>query len=230
VDKRELDFLTDFLVNSDAIEGIENDCDKVRNDLEMAVSGDRNFLKGHAGALIMLRNLADDDSESELNVGLIKLVQLMIVREQPEKGERELSAHQIGEWRDREVVLVRTNSHGEILSRRDVGAKPEDIHLKMKILIGDVNNKLWRPDKRTSVRGDIRFVAQFHWRYERIHPFADGNGRSGRALVYFLYRLLCMKPFVFTNVNKHQDYYPCFVQNNSELMEEYFLNRFSAVK
>lgn len=37
----------------------------------------------------------------------------------------------------------------------------------------------------TSFKGDdfIRDLAEFHIRYERIHPFGDGNGRTGRILL-----------------------------------------------
>lgn len=48
-------------------------------------------------------------------------------------------------------------------------------------------------------------IIDFHVRFERIHPFADGNGRTGRLLMF----KECLKhnivPFVLKDV--HRDFY-----------------------
>lgn len=218
----EIDFLTNFLVESDAIEGIDNDFNQVRKEFERDVYEPSPFI-GHIGAIRMLKkmairgNLLDEDT--------IKRVQQLIVEEQVQKGERQLPSDQIGQWRKHEVWIVRCNSHGEVLSHKPIGAKHEEIPEKISELINGVVEWQKFGEGRETEEEIIRFIAQFHYKYERIHPFADGNGRSGRALVYFLYKYWHLTPFVFTNADKHISYYPCFAQGNPQAMEKYFLNR-----
>ena len=227
MDRRELEFLVNFLINSDAIEGIDNDRHQVAESFILAESGVGEHGKGHAGAIMLLRNWADKGSEFQLDEGLVKLIQLLIVREQPQKGQHELPLHQQGSWRNKDILLVRQNSHGEILSRFPIGCKFQEIPDKMERLLQRANDRLTRRDKKCADEHDVRFIAGFHWEYERIHPFMDGNGRSGRALVYFMYRRLGVEPFVFDNIGKGENYYPCFVKNDPCCMEQYFIKHSS---
>ena len=227
--KSELDFLTCFLVESDAIEGIDNDSSVVRKQFINSEIGIPGSLTGHAGALMLLRKRANVGSHL-LDEGLVKLVQLFIVQEQSQKGERELPINQRGQWRKHDVVLARRNSQGEILSRRSIGADYNDVPARMSELLKGVAE--WQTSKmhKTTAEEIVRFIARFHYNYERIHPFADGNGRSGRALVYFLYKYSHLEPFVFTHTDRHLNYYPCLAKEDSELMEQYFFDRSLATK
>lgn len=50
---------------------------------------------------------------------------------------------------------------------------------------------------------------EMHIRFEHIHPFVDGNGRTGRMLMWWHEIKLGKKPTIILNKNK-QDYYEWF--------------------
>jgi hypothetical protein len=49
-----------------------------------------------------------------------------------------------------------------------------------------------------------------HIKFETVHPFVDGNGRTGRMLMWWQELHEGALPTLFENEHKWQDYYPLF--------------------
>lgn len=57
-------------------------------------------------------------------------------------------------------------------------------------------------------------VAHFHVDFERIHPFVDGNGRTGRVLMNWQLMKLELPPVIIRSETKFKDYYPFLAETN----------------
>lgn len=71
------------------------------------------------------------------------------------------------------------------------------IPVLMKELVKDINKK--RKD-------NIKHVSQIHSRFEKIHPFSDGNGRIGRILIHAMLLRKKLAPAVIKQ-RKKRSYY-----------------------
>lgn len=49
-----------------------------------------------------------------------------------------------------------------------------------------------------------------HLRFEKVHPFVDGNGRTGRMLMWWMEIKNGQKPTLFLNSEKYEKYYTLF--------------------
>ena len=69
--------------------------------------------------------------------------------------------------------------HDYVTGKEEIGAPPEDVQEEMAELLTEL--------KEVSDKDAFIAAAYFHAKFENIHPFADGNGRTGRlAMNYFL--------------------------------------------
>ena len=68
-------------------------------------------------------------------------------------------------------------------------AQPKEVHRQMKSLLAEYNAKK-----------QIKFddLLDFHVRFERVHPFQDGNGRVGRLLLFWQCLQTNIVPFIIT--------------------------------
>ena len=69
-------------------------------------------------------------------------------------------------------------------------AQPEEVHKKMKTLLATYHaiQKIQFDD-----------ILDFHVRFERIHPFQDGNGRVGRLIMFWQCLQSNIVPFIITD-------------------------------
>ncbi len=88
--------------------------------------------------------------------------------------------------------------HDYITGKNEIGASPEDVPGEVSELLSELKDI---PSEKILIA-----AAYFHAKFENIHPFADGNGRTGRLLMnYFL--LTHDHPPVIIHEEDRKDYY-----------------------
>ncbi|MFG6336476.1 MAG: Fic family protein [Lachnospiraceae bacterium] len=88
--------------------------------------------------------------------------------------------------------------HDYVTGKEEIGAAPEDVAEEMEELLAEL----------TEISNDkaLTAAAYFHAKFENIHPFADGNGRTGRlAMNYFL--IMHEHPPIIIHEDDRKDYY-----------------------
>src|SRR3989338_2597945 len=206
-DAETINLLTIFIVESNLIEGIKVDPVLIRNEL---MSGEKS---GHAGAMLFLQKLAKNKKHI-LTEADVKKVQELITKEQGEKGlDRPLKSKWVGEYRDIGVMVG-----GKICPHYS------QVPSLMKNLILQIQEwqKRWEIFEKIE---NIAFLDDSHLDFEKIHPFADGNGRTGRALILYLMLYMDIKPFIFTNYDKFLCYYPPLQKEDKKIMRQYFYQK-----
>lgn len=103
------------------------------------------------------------------------------------------------------------------------------VHTEIPELIGDIENFVH--NDRICVP-DLIKIALIHYQFETIHPFLDGNGRTGRLLItlYLVSKGLLKRPILYLSdyLERHRNtYYSCIMaarqQNDLKSWIKFFL-------
>ncbi len=155
------EFLIDFTYNSNAIEGNTLTLKETAMVLE-GITIDQKPLKdhletvGHRDAYMYVQDIAKQ--EIALSESVIKNIHSLVLMNRPEDK---------GVYRR---IPVR------IMGAYTEPVQPYLIEAKITELLGE-------NEKRKQTMSVIERVARFHLDFEGIHPFIDGNGRTGRLIL-----------------------------------------------
>lgn len=94
-------------------------------------------------------------------------------------------------------------------------ASPEETPAMMNDLMN------WYAEKRTNETiNPILFAAEFHYKFIRIHPFDDGNGRLARLLMNFILMQFGYPPAIIRTEDK-ENYYAALEQADAGILEPF---------
>ena len=101
--------------------------------------------------------------------------------------------------------------HDFVTGKEEVGAPPEDVSEEMAELLDEIQDV---PDEKI-----LTAAAYFHAKIENIHPFADGNGRTGRLAMNYLLVLHGHPPIVIHEEDRNEYYDALEAWDKSQLLE-----------
>ena len=181
------EFMIEFTYNSNAIEGNTLSLKETAMALE-GMTIDKKPLKdhleavGHRDAFLYVQDIAKKDMP--LTESVIKNIHALVLMNRPEDK---------GVYRRIPV---------KIMGAYTEPVQPYLIEPKMAELLTADN-------ERKGVLHDIERVARFHLEFEGIHPFIDGNGRTGRLLMN-LELIKCGYPPINVKFADRKRYYDAF--------------------
>ena len=152
--------------NSNHIEGSKLSYDQTRYIFETKTIGITNELI-NVDDIIETSNhfrcidLAIDLAKQKLNESIIKQFHFLL---KSSTSDSRKSWFKVGDYKmiENEVGGIETCS-------------PENVYKEMKQLIKEYNSK-----KHITIND----IVEFHYKFEKIHPFQDGNGRVGRLIMF----------------------------------------------
>ncbi|WP_434067121.1 Fic family protein [Paenibacillus sp. JJ778] len=100
--------------------------------------------------------------------------------------------HERGRFKSQENAIV---------GARFQTATPSETHSLMYQWIKNLNNQIQQAKSPDDI---IASICSSHFEFERIHPYADGNGRTGRLLMMHLLLQNQIVPLVIQKENKHE--------------------------
>lgn len=170
-------------------------------------------ITGHNDALLWVMDIVK--SERTINENFIRELHKLILKENYFKdaitpdGKPTQKEIKVGEYKT-EPNHVKTIT-GEIF----YFAEPHEVKAKMTDLIDWYNEK----EKEATIN-PIVFATEFHYKFIRIHPFDDGNGRMARILMNFILMKHGYHPAIIKKETK-EDYFKVLRQADANNIEPF---------
>lgn len=199
-----------FVYESNLIENVtEISFEDIRDGLVDDVFG------GHVSAWRFAKALARD--KTPLTLDHVKQMQRLITDEQSRFSRHFLEPKYRGNLRDIPVLIG-----GNIMG------VPDEAHCRS--FFENMNRDMTQLNS-DNLDAILRFAARIHLEYEQapgMHPFADGNGRSGRLIVNYILAYFGYPPLVLRAEDRQNYYHEFFVEEKegSSPMENYFVEQY----
>jgi len=138
--------------------------------------------KNHKEALDFLYDLIDEKAKHTISEHLIKTLHSLIIQD--------IDKNIAGTYRDKDVFITGTDHNPP---------SALDVPIKMQEFIN------WAKNNHSKLN-IVEFSAIIHHKFVHIHPFEDGNGRTGRLLMN-VFLMQYGFPLVIIQKNDRQKYY-----------------------
>ena len=195
VERLREEFMVEFTYNSNAIEGNT----LTLKETAMALEGmtiDQKPLKdhmeaiGHRDAFLFVQDIATNNIP--LSESVIKQIHSLVLIDRPDDK---------GMFRRIPVRIM--------------GAYTEPV--QPYLIEPKITELLAANEERKSTMGVIERIARFHLEFEGIHPFIDGNGRTGRLILNFELIRNGYPPInvKFTDRKKYYDAFDAYYRNGN---------------
>lgn len=181
--------VNEFLHESNAIEDITN--------IDYSKAENRQPQRGHYGALQEVLRIAR--AHRPLTVQEICRWQKMITSEQLDYSH-EIPVEAVGQLRSPQLPInVRVGDH--------LAPSFQEVPGLMDALVKDLNKALLLLQSFPNIVQVVTLLGNFFQRFEAIHPFVDGNGRTGRLLLSYI-ATWCKIPLIVVRVTDRPEFYP----------------------
>lgn len=185
---KQRDRAIECLNESNYIEGIR--------DIDYSERKYQNAKDGHWAAHLNAQSLALE--EKDLSVEDLCRWQGWITSESLTVGE-EIPNNGIGRIRSNECPYdVRVGGH--------IAPGYEEVPQLINKYVKDLNKELENYKKNPTAIKAAKLIGGYFQRFEKIHPFVDGNGRTGRVLANFI-ATRCQTPLVVFRFSERERFY-----------------------
>jgi Fic family protein len=198
-----------FLNESNRIEGI--------NEIDYCNSSYQDPSKGHFGAFNASQQAGAE--RTALTHKMLRSWQALLGREQKEQTGTHTSEEEIGHIRG-------PNLQKNVRVGRHVPPEWKFVPLHLQNYLEDLNEDLAanHANYRANEKAFVQFAAAYFLRFERIHPFGDGNGRMGRLIANYLATYCDRQTIIFPSEYSMRNRY-IEAHESNEAMTAYFQKR-----